>query len=120
MKSLTQFSFGRRKVLITGGFGQSLCFFLLGALSKVAADQKSASIGAAAGSFIFIYDFIFAATWLSVPWVYVGVLLLTALVASADLPSRRRFSHSSYELRATPLESSVSKDGFPHDDRISS
>ncbi|KAK0934427.1 hypothetical protein LTR29_014018 [Friedmanniomyces endolithicus] len=62
--------FGRRKVLITGGFGQSLCFFLLGALSKVAADQKSASIGAAAGSFIFIYDFIFAATWLSVPWVY--------------------------------------------------
>ncbi|KAK4955690.1 hypothetical protein LTR10_006629 [Elasticomyces elasticus] len=62
--------FGRRKILLTGGVGQSLCFFLLGALSKVAADKKSASIGAAAGSFIFIYDFIFAATWLSVPWVY--------------------------------------------------
>ena len=94
MKSLTQFSFGRRKVLITGGFGQSLCFFLLGALSKVAADQGSASIGAAAGSFIFIYDFIFAATWLSVPWVYVSVLS-TALwqhrltrPADGDLPTR--------------------------------
>jgi len=119
MKSLTQFSFGRRKVLITGGFGQSLCFFLLGALSKVAADQKSASIGAAAGSFIFIYDFIFAATWLSVPWVYVRVSS-TALVTCTDPPSRRRSSHSSYERRATPLESSVSKDGFQRDDRISS
>lgn len=64
--------FGRRKVLMTGGVGQSICFFLLGALSKVAADKKSASIGAAGGSFVFIYDVIFAATWLSVPWVYVG------------------------------------------------
>ena len=68
-------SFGRRKVLMTGGVGQSLCFFLLGALSKVAADKKSASFGAAAGSFIFIYDFVFAATWLSVPWVYVSAAL---------------------------------------------
>ncbi|KAK3669859.1 hypothetical protein LTR78_010240 [Recurvomyces mirabilis] len=62
--------FGRRPALIVGGFGQSLCFFLLGALSKVAADRNSASFGAAAGSFIFIYDFVFATTWLSVPWVY--------------------------------------------------
>jgi len=61
--------FGRRKVLMVGGVGQSLCFFLLGALSKVGADRNSASIGAAAGSFIFIYNFVFAATWLSVPWV---------------------------------------------------
>ena len=61
--------FGRRKVLMVGGIGQSLCFFLLGALSKVGADKHSASIGAAAGSFIFIYNFVFAATWLSVPWV---------------------------------------------------
>jgi hypothetical protein len=54
---------------MVGGVGQSICFFLLGALSKVGADQQSASIGAAAGSFIFIYDFVFATTWLSVPWV---------------------------------------------------
>lgn len=71
---------------MVGGAGQSVAMFLLGALSKVAADQKSTSIGAAAGSFIFIYNFVFAvssvvfrpwetanfyiqATWLSVPWV---------------------------------------------------
>lgn len=58
---------------MTGGVGQSLCFFLLGALSRVAKDKHSASYGAAAGSFIFIYDFVFAATWLSVPWVYVSI-----------------------------------------------
>lgn len=61
--------YGRRKVLMTGGFGQSICFFLLGALSKVGADKNNASIGAAAGSFIFVYDVVFALTWLSVPWV---------------------------------------------------
>jgi hypothetical protein len=52
--------FGRRRVLMVGGAGQSVAMFLLGALSKVAADQKSASIGAAAGSFLFIYNFVFA------------------------------------------------------------
>ena len=61
--------FGRRKVLMVGGVGQSLCFFLLGALSKVGADKHSMSIGAAAGSFVFLYNVVFAATWLSVPWV---------------------------------------------------
>ena len=61
--------YGRRKVLMVGAVGQSLCFFLLGALSKVGADQHSASIGAAAGSFIFIFNAVFALTWLSVPWV---------------------------------------------------
>ncbi len=52
--------YGRRKVLIVGGAGQSLAMFLLGALSKVSADQNSAAIGAAAGSFVFVYNFIFA------------------------------------------------------------
>lgn len=61
--------YGRRPVLMVGAVGQSLAFFILGALSKVGADKHSASIGAAAGSMVFIYDFIFATTWLSVPWV---------------------------------------------------
>lgn len=52
--------FGRRSVLMVGGLGQSIAMFMLGALSKVAADQKSAAIGAAAGSFIFVYNFVFA------------------------------------------------------------
>jgi hypothetical protein len=57
---LTIDRYGRRKVLIAGGFGQSVSFFILGALSKVGADQNSQSIGAAAGSFVFIYNAIFA------------------------------------------------------------
>lgn len=52
--------FGRRKVLMVGALGQGLAMFLLGALSKVGVDQNSAAIGAAAGSFVFIYNFVFA------------------------------------------------------------
>jgi hypothetical protein len=52
--------FGRRGVLIWGGLAQSISFFILGALSKVGKDQNSAAIGAAAGSFVFVYNFIFA------------------------------------------------------------
>jgi hypothetical protein len=62
--------FGRRPALLVGGVAQSICWFLLGALSKIAADRNNPNYGAAAGSFIFIYDFVFATTWLSVPWVY--------------------------------------------------
>jgi hypothetical protein len=51
--------FGRRKVLMAGGVGQSLAFFILGALSKVGADKHSQSIGAAAGAFVFVYNFVF-------------------------------------------------------------
>ncbi|KAL1966266.1 hypothetical protein VTN77DRAFT_4619 [Rasamsonia byssochlamydoides] len=61
--------FGRRNVLMVGGAGQSLAFFILGALSKVGADKHSTTIGAAAGAFVFVYNFVFAATWLSVPWI---------------------------------------------------
>lgn len=68
---LTIDRFGRRPILLVGGIGQSICFFLLGALSRVSIDQDNPAAGAAAGSFIFIYDFVFAATWLSIPWVYV-------------------------------------------------
>lgn len=52
--------YGRRSVLIVGALGQSIAFFILGALSKVGADKQSAAIGAAAGSFVFVYNFIFA------------------------------------------------------------
>jgi hypothetical protein len=48
--------YGRRKALVVGAVGQSICFWLLGALSKVAADGGSKSVGEAAGSFIFIFN----------------------------------------------------------------
>jgi hypothetical protein len=52
--------YGRRSVLMVGGAGQGLAMFLPGALSKVGQDKNSASIGAAAGSFVLVYNFIFA------------------------------------------------------------
>lgn len=66
---------------MVGALGQGIAFFILGALSNVGADKHSASIGAAAGSFVFIYDAIFAATWLSVPWVceFSGVRLVRTI-----------------------------------------
>ena len=69
--------FGRRRVLMVGGAGQSLAMFLLGALSKVGADQKSASIGAAAGSFVFVYNFVFA--------VSASILLFPVLISRSQL-----------------------------------
>ncbi|KIX95896.1 uncharacterized protein Z520_08151 [Fonsecaea multimorphosa CBS 102226] len=76
--------YGRRKVLMAGGFGQSLSFFILGALSKVGQDKHSQTIGAAAGSFVFIYNAIFAATWLSVPWVYPSEIFPLAIRAKGN------------------------------------
>jgi hypothetical protein len=58
--------FGRRKVLMVGG-----------ALSKVGADQRSASIGAAAGSFVFVYNFVFA--------VCAPIVLYQALISRSQL-----------------------------------
>lgn len=72
--------FGRRSVLMVGGLGQSVAMFLLGGLSKVAADQQSASVGAAAGSFLFVYNFIFAvrcsvSLFPPFPWGFVPLLM---------------------------------------------
>jgi len=77
--------FGRRKVLMVGGFGQSVAMFLLGALSIVGQRQgSSSSIGAAAGSFVFVYNFVFASTWLSVPWVYPTEIFPLAIRAKGN------------------------------------
>lgn len=57
---LTIDRFGRRNVLMVGGLGQSLAFFILAALSRLGAEKQSAAIGAAAGSFVFVYNFVFA------------------------------------------------------------
>lgn len=51
--------------------------FLVGGLSRAGLDARSLGNvdtanqwGAAAASFVFVYTFVFGATWLTVPWLY--------------------------------------------------
>src|ERR1700712_2294441 len=60
-----------------GSIGQGISMFLAGGLSRLAINatnsgntSHAASYGAAAASFIFIFTFVFGATWLTVPWLY--------------------------------------------------
>ncbi|KAI0805188.1 general substrate transporter [Xylaria sp. FL0064] len=68
---------GRRWTLWWGAAGQGIAMFLAGAFSQLGEDAaasgdvgKASSYGAAAASFVFIFTFIFGATWLTVPWLY--------------------------------------------------
>jgi hypothetical protein len=48
--------------------------FLAGGMSRLGIDStdpgKASQYGAAAASMIFIFTFVFGATWLTVPWLY--------------------------------------------------
>ncbi|KAM5344302.1 hypothetical protein ACJ41O_012839 [Fusarium nematophilum] len=68
---------GRRWTLYWGAVGQGIAMFLAAAFSKLGQDAsragdlaKANSYGAAAASFVFIFTFVFGATWLTVPWLY--------------------------------------------------
>lgn len=45
---------------MVGIFGQSVAMFLLGGLSKVSEGHNDQKVGAAAGSFVSVYNFVFA------------------------------------------------------------
>ncbi|KAI1292934.1 general substrate transporter [Xylaria venustula] len=68
---------GRRWTLWWGSGAQAVAMFLVGGLSRGGLNARAAGnfntaneFGAAAASFVFIYTFIFGATWLTVPWLY--------------------------------------------------
>ena len=68
---------GRRWTLFYGSVGQGIAMFLCGGLSRGGLDARdSGNItsanqwGAGAASMVFIYTFVFGATWLTVPWLY--------------------------------------------------
>jgi len=68
---------GRRVTLYWGSVGQGVAMFLAGGLAKLGQNAKEAGdlvtaarYGAAAASMIFIFTFVFGATWLTVPWLY--------------------------------------------------
>ncbi|KAI9926579.1 hypothetical protein MW887_004347 [Aspergillus wentii] len=63
---------GRRWTLWWGAAGQAITMFLAGGLSRGGlndtAHQEAWGIGAT--SMVYLYTFIFGATWLTVPWLY--------------------------------------------------
>ncbi|VUC34880.1 unnamed protein product, partial [Clonostachys rosea] len=68
---------GRRWTLYWGSVGQAIAMFLVGGLSRGGLDARAAGNvdaanqwGAAAASMVYLYTFIFGATWLTVPWLY--------------------------------------------------
>jgi MFS family permease len=68
---------GRRWTLYWGSVGQGIAMFLAGGMARLGIDArdageiaKSSQYGAAAASMIFIFTFVFGATWLTVPWLY--------------------------------------------------
>lgn len=68
---------GRRWTLYWGSVGQGIAMFLVGGLSRGGLDATASghtasatSFGAAAAAMVFIYTFVFGATWLTVPWLY--------------------------------------------------
>lgn len=63
---------GRRIGLYWGAVGQGISLFLAGAFSRLLKENpaKKAQYGGAAALFVYMYTFIFGATWLTIPWVY--------------------------------------------------
>ncbi|TFK79381.1 general substrate transporter [Polyporus arcularius HHB13444] len=63
---------GRRIGLWWGAVGQGISLILAGAFARLLKDhpEKSAEYGGAAAFFVFLYTFVFGATWLTIPWVY--------------------------------------------------
>ncbi|KAF3056564.1 Sugar transporter STL1 [Daldinia childiae] len=68
---------GRRWTLYWGSAAQGVAMFLVGGLSRGGLNAREAGYidtanawGGAAASMVFIYTFVFGATWLTVPWLY--------------------------------------------------
>ncbi|KAI0995853.1 hypothetical protein K3495_g12328 [Podosphaera aphanis] len=68
---------GRRWTLYWGSLGQGIAMFIAGAMLRLSINATHAEnfiaaskFGAAAASMIFMFTFIFGATWLTVPWLY--------------------------------------------------
>ncbi|OTB05350.1 hypothetical protein M426DRAFT_260847 [Hypoxylon sp. CI-4A] len=68
---------GRRWTLYWGSAGQGIAMFLMGGLARGGLNATAqgnagaaSSFGAGAAAMVFIYTFIFGATWLTVPWLY--------------------------------------------------
>ncbi|KAL1409221.1 hypothetical protein Q8F55_006054 [Vanrija albida] len=68
---------GRRWTIYWGSVMQGIAMFLCGGFSRLGLDSRSAGdtaaaarYGIAAASMVFLFTFVFGATWLTVPWLY--------------------------------------------------
>ncbi|KAJ5403627.1 hypothetical protein N7509_003498 [Penicillium cosmopolitanum] len=63
---------GRRWTLWWGAAGQAIAMFLAGGMARGGINNpgNQAPWGVAATSMVYLYTFIFGATWLTVPWLY--------------------------------------------------
>ena len=68
---------GRRWTLYWGSVGQGIALFLAGGFSRIASDaratgniHKATQVGNAAVAMVYLFTFVFGATWLTVPWLY--------------------------------------------------
>ncbi|OQE26800.1 hypothetical protein PENSTE_c005G04773 [Penicillium steckii] len=63
---------GRRWTLWWGAAGQAIAMFLAGGMARggIENPNNQAPWGIAATSMVYLYTFVFGATWLTVPWLY--------------------------------------------------
>ncbi|KAF5345010.1 hypothetical protein D9758_010437 [Tetrapyrgos nigripes] len=63
---------GRRKLMMYGALGQSLCYICISSLLAQASDgsERAAKFGAGATAFFFLYYVFFGICWQGVPWLY--------------------------------------------------
>ncbi|KAE8330932.1 general substrate transporter [Aspergillus sergii] len=64
--------FGRRWTLWWGAVGQAIAMFAAGGLARGGADHlnNQGPWGIGATAMVYLYTFVFGATWLTVPWLY--------------------------------------------------
>ncbi|ORX39953.1 putative MFS monosaccharide transporter [Kockovaella imperatae] len=82
---------GRRATLFWGSAAQGIAMFLCGGFTRIVLDasangdqSRANSFGIAAAAMIFIFTFVFGATWLTVPWLYPAEIFPLAVRAKGN------------------------------------
>ena len=82
---------GRRWTLYWGSVGQGIAMLLAGGFGRLGLDAaanndsvKATQYGTASAAFIFIFTFVFGATWLTVPWLYPAEIFPLAVRAKGN------------------------------------
>lgn len=84
--ALTIDRFGRRRTLYWGAISLSIVLFVIGGLFRGAIEhpRQAEQYGTAAGAMVFVYIFVFSASWLMIPFVYPTEVFPTWLRAKGN------------------------------------